>query len=344
MLLGSRERARQDAIWHSLRRRLPELDHADHRRYIEIECSRLVESLRAIRDEYRRYLEKKGCKPIGEMYWVVFKLGLVLYAVRLLREAAVDYIICTEVPFEQWEILYGNSFAPAISPDGQVMMADPNAKTPTPESLRQNIQGLVREETLHHVLVGGPFGRDGQLYLTRQNPGFHFWGPSVPFFQIVEKRQALWKKCFPWTKGLSQLFDSIQEELDYQYSLLATETKRVATERVKLSVFETVAYEHLHDMRRAAIGRNLPQAEWLKLFEVLDKSRVDLEATLTDMPKRVLQAVRRKGKQISTWEGCFHIKGRVELQDGRTYSLRREVMHAVHNAAKKAEYKLGTVF
>ena len=77
LVRGSRERANEDALRHVLKRRLPELDRSDHGRYVEIECCKLVETLRAIRDEYRRYLEQQGCKPIAEMYWVVFRFGIV---------------------------------------------------------------------------------------------------------------------------------------------------------------------------------------------------------------------------------------------------------------------------
>src|SRR5438132_11239439 len=86
MALGSRERASEDSLKHVLKRRLPELDRDDHRRYIEIECHKIVETLRAVRDEYRRYLQQEGCKPISEMYWVVFRFGVMQYAVSVLRE------------------------------------------------------------------------------------------------------------------------------------------------------------------------------------------------------------------------------------------------------------------
>lgn len=101
LTLGSRERANEDGVRHVLKRRLPEHDPSDHRRYVEIECCKIVETLRAIRDEYRRYLEQKRCKPIAEMYWVVFRFGIVQYAVRLLREIASEYVISTKVPLAE---------------------------------------------------------------------------------------------------------------------------------------------------------------------------------------------------------------------------------------------------
>lgn len=344
LTLGSRERAKEDALRHALRRRLFELNRADHRRYVEIESGRILEALRAIRDEYRRYLEEQGCKPIAEMYWVVFKFGILQYAVKLLRDIASEYVIGSKVPFEEWEILYGNCFIPTISLSGDRTLPE-EPETPSPSAVRGNICGLVTEQAFRRVLTGGPFGCEGQLFLTRRYPAFSFWGPDMTFPQIVERRQILWKKCQPWTTGLSQLFDSTQEELNFQYSLLADDARHVESSLIELSAFERIAYENLVDMRRnAARARNLKTTDWEKLFDRLDKTGVAIDDELTDTPKQVLVAVRRKGHQISGWKDCYEMQRRVQLENGRTYALRREVMHAVHNAAKKAAYNLNKVY
>jgi hypothetical protein len=344
MGLGSRERANEDALKYVLRRHLPELDRDDHRRYIEIECHKIVETLRAIRDEYRRHLEEAGCEPIADMYWVVFRFGIVQYAVRLLREIASKYIVCTSVPFEEWEILYGACFLPIV-PLGRNSSTPESPPTPSPKAVKAIIHGLIAEETFKHGLVGGPFGREGQLYLTRRNPQFNFWGPGVDFVQIVEKRQTLWENCNPWTVGLSQLFDSTQEELNFQWSSLAEDGKRVESAFIKLSPFEIIAHQHLVDMRRGtAASRNLGESDWLAVLDALDRSGIAIEAELTNAPKKVLGAVRRKGHQVTTWKQCYQSKRRVIMDNGKTYSLRREVMHAVHNAAKKAAYQLAKIW
>lgn len=187
---GSRERAKQDALRHVLIRRLPELDPGDHRQYVEIECCKIVETLRAIRDEYRRYLEEEGCKPIAEMYWVVFRFGIVQYAVRLLREIAFEYVFRSKVPFEEWKILYGLSLIPKLPRSDAHNLTD-TLKSPTATSIWEAIQGLVREETMRRESVGGPFGKEGQLILTNRSPGFDFWGPQLTFPDIVKMRQLL---------------------------------------------------------------------------------------------------------------------------------------------------------
>ena len=339
---GSRERAKQDALRHVLIRRLPELDPGDHRQYVEIECCKIVETLRAIRDEYRRYLEEEGCKPIAEMYWVVFRFGIVQYAVRLLRDIAFEYVFRSKVPFEEWEILYGLSFIPKFPLSGASNL--PDTPNPTVQSLCEAIQGLVREETLRGVSVGGPFGKDGQLILTKRTPGFDFWGPQMTFPDIVKARQLLWDQCCPWTEGLSRLFDSTQEELNFQYSLLAEDAKRMESAFVKLSPFEKIAHEYLVDMRKGIATRNLTESEWLKVLDALDKNGISLEAELMESPRQVLEAVRRRGQPIASWKDCYGYTARLFMDDGRNRSLRREVTHAIHNAAKKASYKLAKVW
>jgi len=161
----------------------------------------------------------------------------------------------------------------------------------------------------------------------------------------VKRRQLLWEECGPWTAGLAHLFDGTQEELNFQWSLLTQDAKRVEAIFVKLSGFERIAYEYLVDMRRDTVSsRNLGERDWLKVLGALDRNKTTLEAALTKTPKQVLEAVRRRGHQITTWKECYQYNQRVILDNGRTYSLRREVTHSVHNAAKKAEYQLAKVW
>jgi hypothetical protein len=206
MALGSRERAGEDSLKHVLKHRLPDLDYDDHRRYIEIECCKIVEMLRVVRDEYRRYLEKEGCKPIAEVYWVVYRFGVIQYAVRLLREVASEYVDNTKVPFAQWEILYGSCFLPTFTIARDLSVPE-SPKSPSLESVKDVIQGLIREETFEHVLDGGPFGREGQLYLTRQNPSFDFWGHGVDLFKPGAIAQVL-----RYRQTLTRNFDSLGSE------------------------------------------------------------------------------------------------------------------------------------
>jgi hypothetical protein len=55
-------------------------------------------------------------------------------------------------------------------------------------------------------------------------------------------------------------------------------------------------------------------------------------------------ALRQKGRKIATWEQCYDPKARVTLDDGKSYGLKREVTHAIHNAAKVAAYHLGKIW
>jgi hypothetical protein len=207
------------------------------------------------------------------------------------------------------------------------------------------MRGLIVEDTLRRVGDGGPFGREGQSGLTRRIPGFAFWGPGITFPEIVKKRQLIWEECIPWTKGLSQLFDCAQAELEFQYSLLAEDAKRVESAFVKLSTFEKIAHEYLINMRQStASSRNLVESDWLKIMDALDKNGISVEAELTDSPRKVLVAVRLRGHQITTWRECYQFRSRLSMDDGKSHSLRRAVTHAIHNAAKRASYQLAKVW
>lgn len=111
---GSSARASEDSLKYVLRRRLPSLEPGDHFRYVEVECRRLVETLRVTRDVYRVYLQKEGCKPVAEMYWVVFRFAVIPCAVKLLREAASAYVIDSKVAESEWQTLYGYSWPEVI--------------------------------------------------------------------------------------------------------------------------------------------------------------------------------------------------------------------------------------
>jgi hypothetical protein len=97
MSLGSPSRAAEDSLRFILKRRLPRKSPADHMRYIELEAARIVETLRHLRDEYRKHLEDQGCSPLAEMYWVVARYGVKDWAVMVLRSAALDYVAASMI-------------------------------------------------------------------------------------------------------------------------------------------------------------------------------------------------------------------------------------------------------
>lgn len=91
LLPGSADRAESDAIRSVLKRRLLRRDPADHTRYIELECARIVETLRRVRDVYRSYLKPKVRGALSDLYWVILRFGVKDWAVMLIRAAAVTY-------------------------------------------------------------------------------------------------------------------------------------------------------------------------------------------------------------------------------------------------------------
>jgi hypothetical protein len=344
MAFGSHARSHEDSVRYVLKRRLAKLDPTDHARYVELECQKIVETLRVVRDQYRTHLEKEGCKPIAEMYWVVFRLAVIPYAVKMLRETASDYIVVSGVDSIAWRTLY------CYSPGIQVPLSnEPSDTKPAEidreELVRDAIAGLVLEDTFEEVITGGPFGRDGQLHLGMQMPSVEFSIGQMTLMETIKLRQELWDVCRPWTEGLARMFDAAQEEVLCQNATLPTDGRQAAARFVSLSEFERVSYMHLVDMRQRNINsRSSEQSVWGVLFRELDKRQVPLDRVLLGKAKQVLDAARRKGHRVHTWEECYTSKVSVSLNDGKTYSLRREVTHALHNAAKKATYQLSKVW
>jgi len=60
--------------------------------------------------------------------------------------------------------------------------------------------------------------------------------------------------------------------------------------------------------------------------------------------RQTLMVARRKGLNVTTWQECYTLPGRISLEDGSVRTLRREVTKAIHNAAKKAAYQLRKVW
>jgi len=325
-----------------LKRRLPRLDPTDHGRYVEFECKRLVETLRVVRDEYRAYLEREGCKPITEMYWVVFRFAVIQYAIKILRTTAAAYVVSSKVGKDYWQRLYAYSFS------GMVRLGNtssPLTEDTLEESVQSTIDGLIGEETFQRVMTGGPFGLDGQIHLGRLRPSLEFQMGEMTLTDTIKLRQRMWTHCRPWTEGLATLFDAVQEELFCQAAALPRDGRLAQETFLALSEFERISYLNLVDMRKSSVApRSFERDSWLRLFRELDGQQVGLDAVLIGKAKQVLDVARRKGHQVETWEKCFSAQVNVSLSDGKTYSLRREVTHAVHNAAKKAVYQLGRVW
>lgn len=345
MSSGSRSRATEDSLKHVLKRRLHRLDPADHLRYVELECARIVETLRTVRDEYRSYLEDRGCAPLAEMYWVVLRYGIKDWAVMLLRTAAFEYIRHCKLKTELWDGLF--KFAGPF----KIFLPDQGEDTPTPSLVKSDdalisaINVLLRPEAFDQVLTGGPFGRDAQLHVARAFPGQAFLHGQETFPDAVRRRQALWDDGYPWTEGLAQMFDAAQEELFSQWEALGEDARRAEARFIRLSPLQKIAYKHLVSIRSGDVAdQSAGSNRWLPLLRELDAEGISLDRELNGKSREVLMAMRRQGSKIATWEECYNPKIGATLENGRRYRLRREVTHLIQNAAKNAVYHLGKIW
>jgi hypothetical protein len=345
MSVGSRLRAGEDSLKYVLKRRLHRLDPADHLRYVELECARIVETLRMVRDEYRVHLEDRGCAPLVEMYWVVLRYGVKDWAVMLLRSVAFEYIGHCKLKTEIWDGLF--DFAGPLND----LIPDEGKSKPTPsivkpdDALMKSINALLRQEIFDQVLTGGPFGKDSQLYFARSHPGRAFLFGGETFADAIRRRQALWDDGYPWTEGLARMFDAAQEELFFEQDALGADGRRAEARFIKLNPLQQVAYKHLVSLRSGDVADQITGSNrWLPLLRELDARGISLDRDLQGQAREVLMALRKQGSKIATWEECYNSKAGVILGDGKRHGLRREVTHAIHNAAKSADYGLGKIW
>lgn len=183
------------------------------------------------------------------------------------------------------------------------------------------------------------------MHLATERPALEFRIGEMSMLESIKMRQKLWEKCYPFTEGLSRLFDASQEELFCQNEGLQEAGRRAEAEFASLTTFQKIAHNHLIDIRQKGVSsRNLGRGAWLELLRELDYHKVPLENELHGRARQVLEEARRNSREIRLWEHCYDPNVRVSLDDGNMYSLRREVTHAIHNAAKKAHYHLGKVW
>jgi len=345
MALRSTARASEVSLEFLLKRRLPKNDPGDHTRYIEIEAARIVETLRHLRDEYRIYFEERGCNPIAEMYWVVVRCGVKDWAIMALRSAAVDYIAAAQVDQVKWKTLfdlsapYNDMLPPALA--ARLVGRNDNSHT----KLIKTIRSLLPQSAFDQVIDGGPFGREYQIYLAGSFPGRAFLERRETLLEVIERRQRTWDDARPWSEGLATLYEVTLQEVMDQFYALGEDAREAERQFVHLSVFQRIAYTHLVSFAHGDIVAEANAKDrWAKLLFALDEAGLEPGATLEGVARNTLMAARKKGQKVQTWQECYATNTRVTLDDAKPRSLRHEITHAIHNAAKTANYHMSKVW
>ncbi len=139
------------------------------------------------------------------------------------------------------------------------------------------------------------------------------------------------------------MFNVSQQEPFFRSGALPGDTRHAESISLPFTELESTAYRYIADVGRQRTARNLSRLVWKDLFRELDDKKISLDSELKGRAKEVLGAVRKKGRRIDTWSQCYDAKLRASLESGKTYALRREVTHFLHNAAKRAKYQLARV-
>jgi hypothetical protein len=324
MSVGSCMRASEDSLKHVWKRRLHGLDPSVHLQYVELECARIVETLRRVRDEYRVYLEDRGRDPLVDMYWVVLRYGVKDWAVMLLRDAAFDYVGHCNLKTDMWDGLFrfpGPSYD--LLPNGGKSKQAPSIVRQD-GALMETITMLLGKDVFDQVLTGGPFGRDAQLYFARTYPGLEVLFGQETLMDAIQRRQALWDSGYAWTEGLARMFDAAQEELLSQLAGLGEDGRRAEARFLQLSPLQKLAHKHVVSVRSGDVADpSKASNRWLAFLRDLDAAGISIDRELQGNAREVLMALRRKGSKIATWEECYDTKASVILDNGKRYRLLR---------------------
>ncbi len=331
--LGSCDRSSVDAAFYVAKRRLASKNPEAHATYARIECAHLVELLRALRTVYRKHLEKLGCRPLDQMYWVVFRFGVMDWAIRMLRSAVRNYVLLSDINRMDWEVLFGPlTFVPFGEEEyraskGEIVRDGPE--------LEASIRQLLHRDCFNEIVTGGPFGRDGQVWLahTMAVPAM-VRGASLP--HLIERGQERWDRCSTWTEPLGWMFDAVQEELMAQRDALPAEGRHAEILFPHLPPFDQIVHKHFVSLRPARQGSvGLGKEGWLALTRDLDENGVKLDYMLTQTAQQVLASIRKKRIKIASWETAYLSPASTSLEDGKRRSIRRELTLFVHNEAKR---------
>jgi hypothetical protein len=232
-------RSAEDSLRHILVRRLSSLRAEDHRRFIELEASSLVEHLRCTRDIYQEFVNKHNCRPVLEAHWVVLRCAVFPTAVAHLQGQVIEYAKLTRIPGRDLSLLFGIPTRTCYKDigDGFRFLCPPDLddKTAATDEELQSLGRLVDEDSLlwfsdirdggavWHPYGGGPFATDDRRSIENS------WSlcalrQQITLVDWIGVREKWWHLCSPWTDGLVSLFGCVQQELLSQWKALPTDS------------------------------------------------------------------------------------------------------------------------
>jgi len=206
------EHSAEDSLRHILQRRLPSRKAEDHRRFIELEASSLVEHLRCTRDIYQEFVNKHNCHPVLEAHWVVLRCAVFPTAIALLREQVIKYARLARIPGRDLSILFGIPTRTCCKDVGDefrfLRPPDLDDDTPATDGELQSLGRLVDDDSLlgfrdirdggavFQLYGGGPFATDDRRSLDNS------WSLCALLQQItlidwMGIREKWWHLCSP---------------------------------------------------------------------------------------------------------------------------------------------------
>jgi hypothetical protein len=229
------ERSANDSLRHVLQRKLSYLNAEDHRRFVELEASCLVEHLRCTRDIYQEFVNDHKCRPVVEAHWMVLRFAVFPTAIELLKERVTEYAKLTRIPGRDLSLLYGIPSRACGKDSGDALrpscLPDLDDNRHATEAELRSLGHLVDEDSLlcfkdikdggsvFQLFGGGPFATDDRRSL-RNSWSLCGLSQQITLLDWATIREKLWHLLSPWTDGLVNLFAAVQEELLTQWRAL----------------------------------------------------------------------------------------------------------------------------
>jgi hypothetical protein len=125
------------------------------------------------------------------MHWVVFRFGVMHWAVQDLRSSILDYFVRSQIERKHWRLLYDFSSPTVIKPDGPPRHLDDF------EALIKTIKSHLGKKVFDQWAIAGSFGGDGQVFIARSRSRNSMLTGKLSLAQTIVLRQRLWEDLWP---------------------------------------------------------------------------------------------------------------------------------------------------
>ena len=320
--------------------RLPQLCPDEHLEYSRLISAEIIRELRICRDVYRSFLATLNNKSRTAKWGVALDYAIAPRAGHRLCQEICAYLVSTHVDPLFVEILFAYS--------GRLVMTEQSVDTVGPRTIDEVIGSIVNNTSFQELKkrfernsfpLGGPFS----------TPQF-----ACGFYLGLNGGEilALYKRGEIWISNAGRMWDYVLREIMAQQVQIDLEERSDAVAALDtLSLFESrsgVLYSEARDRYTT-----LPDDEWKRIGEEIDRLEMPLEDNLGRAGREVLRKLANRGIFVTRWSQALVSKsdfGALPTKDvinGKVKylgNLSRHAKRAVYRAAELYREALERVY